>query len=232
MKNLNTVLLLLPSLIFSQIGINTTNPNAILDVYSQNMGVLLPRVNLLSYLDQNTVKSVYSTTVEESTLVYNYTTNQTLERNFYYWDGVKWKTFNEKQYQYTSKEGNYAGINAPYEIFLNNLNITFVAKYTGTYKARLTIHVKCSGTSVIDGFSDGTLYLYVGTDKKGKRVDLKNIKIGNNNILDKAYIEIDFPFEANAGDSKFIKVGYVPNSSNLSVHTIFHDSFLELEFKK
>jgi hypothetical protein len=57
MKRFLHILLLLPFLSFSQIGINTTTPNAssILDVTATNKGVLLPQINLQGLNDATTI---------------------------------------------------------------------------------------------------------------------------------------------------------------------------------
>jgi hypothetical protein len=75
---------------YAQVGIGTTtpNPNVILDIHSTNSGVLLPRVDL---------STISSTSMIESTILYN--TNETFSygKGFYYWDGTQWRPIDEKQ---------------------------------------------------------------------------------------------------------------------------------------
>lgn len=86
MKNhLLKILVLFPLVIFSQVGIGTTSPNAssILDVTATDKGVLVPRVAIA---DLNTAAPV--TAPVESLLVYNTTVGTGV--GFHYWDGAKW----------------------------------------------------------------------------------------------------------------------------------------------
>ena len=53
MKNFLSLLLIIPAISFSQVGVNTTTPNAMLDVQSTNNGVLIPIVALTSIIDGN-----------------------------------------------------------------------------------------------------------------------------------------------------------------------------------
>jgi hypothetical protein len=77
----------------AQVYINTTgtdgNASAMLDVDSNNKGILIPRVSLTSTSD---VTTIASPTI--SLMVYNTATAGTLSDSvvpgFYYWDGTKW----------------------------------------------------------------------------------------------------------------------------------------------
>lgn len=73
--------------IYAQVGIGTTSPDSssILDVYSSNKGMLLPRVKLNSTTDVSTVASPAT-----SLLVYNTNTFSDVTPGYYYWDGSKW----------------------------------------------------------------------------------------------------------------------------------------------
>ncbi|MCT8338682.1 hypothetical protein MG296_01320 [Flavobacteriaceae bacterium TK19130] len=86
-------LLLLPLLSFSQVGINTTSPapGSILDVESNDKGMLVPRVDIA---DLNTIAPVTGGSTE-SLLVYN--TNTTTGKGFYYWDGTRWVNLEETE---------------------------------------------------------------------------------------------------------------------------------------
>lgn len=90
MKNLLLLLLLIPLFTFSQVGINTTTPNAMLDVQSTNNGILIPRVQLTSILDNTTVVNPNSGPLPTSTLVYNNGSAGVAPNNviagFYYWN--------------------------------------------------------------------------------------------------------------------------------------------------
>lgn len=79
------LLLLYPILAFSQVGINTTNPNAQLDIQSTNQvspsntdGLLIPKVD--------TFPAVNPTIAQQGMLVYLTTTVGSNTSGFYYWD--------------------------------------------------------------------------------------------------------------------------------------------------
>ncbi|MBN8565979.1 MAG: hypothetical protein J0M25_04480 [Flavobacteriales bacterium] len=94
MKNLLYFIILLPFASFSQIGINTTLPNAMLDVSATNQGILLPRVALTSALDNVTVINPQGGAIATSTMVYNTSTAGVSPNNvipgYYYWNGSRW----------------------------------------------------------------------------------------------------------------------------------------------
>lgn len=93
MKNKNFcfyILIILPLILNAQVGINTLTPNSssILDIVSNNKGVLIPRVSLISSTDVTTIQNP-----ETSLIVYNLNTNADISPGFYYWESNKWVKF-------------------------------------------------------------------------------------------------------------------------------------------
>lgn len=90
MKNLIYLLLLIPIISFSQVGVNTTLPNAMLDVQSTSNGVLIPRVQLTSITDNATITNPAGGALITSTLVYNIApagvSPNDVVAGFYYWN--------------------------------------------------------------------------------------------------------------------------------------------------
>ncbi|HRG18585.1 MAG TPA: hypothetical protein PLP39_05815 [Flavobacterium lutivivi] len=90
------LILLIPFISIAQIGINTTNPNAMLEIQSTDNGVLIPRVQLTSVLDNSTVVNPAGGALITSTLVYNIAAAGTAPNDvvagFYYWNNniSKW----------------------------------------------------------------------------------------------------------------------------------------------
>lgn len=88
--------ILVYSLSYAQVGINTTSPNGatILDVVSNQKGILIPRLTDTdrdTYLADNDVLTVppagvVNASLTAGTLIFNTTTN-----NFQYWDGTLWR---------------------------------------------------------------------------------------------------------------------------------------------
>ncbi len=88
------LLFFFPMIVFAQVGINTTAPKAALDVESTNNGVLIPRVQLTSILDNTTIINPNTGPLITSTLVYNMAPAGVVPNNvipgFYYWNGSQW----------------------------------------------------------------------------------------------------------------------------------------------
>lgn len=88
------ILLFFPFFALAQVGVNTTMPNAALDVSSANHGLLIPRIALASATDIVNVVNPQGDALTASTLVYNTATagifpNQVVP-GFYYWNGSRW----------------------------------------------------------------------------------------------------------------------------------------------
>ena len=91
MKTKTTLLGLLVSstFLFSQVGIGTTSPNAssVLDITSNNKGVLMPRIALQSSTDQTTIPSPAT-----GLMVYNTGTGSLTYKGFVFWSGTEWRS--------------------------------------------------------------------------------------------------------------------------------------------
>jgi len=74
--------------ITAQVGIGTTNiDNGIaLEIDSNNSGILIPRISLLSNVDTATI----SGPLTNGTLIYNTTDNAIINEGFYYWQTSEW----------------------------------------------------------------------------------------------------------------------------------------------
>jgi len=92
MKNILFILLGIPLFIQAQIGVNTTTPNAMLDINSTTNGMLIPRVSLTSVLDNTTVVNPQGGALVTSTIVYNTAIAGVSPNNiipgFYYWNNT------------------------------------------------------------------------------------------------------------------------------------------------
>jgi hypothetical protein len=79
-------ILLINSLLYAQVGINTTTPigGSMLDITSTDKGILVPRIVID---DLNTIFPVVGGS-PESLLAYN--TSEITEKGYYYWNGAKW----------------------------------------------------------------------------------------------------------------------------------------------
>lgn len=128
MKKLLLVLLF-PIASFSQVGINTTTPNAssILDVTATDKGLLIPRISI-----PNLSAAAPVTSPATSLMVYN--TNATTGIGFYYWNGSVWTPFTGSTSHWT-KVGN--------DIYNNNTGNVGVGTLTPSTK----LHIETPGGS-------------------------------------------------------------------------------------
>lgn len=78
----------------AQMGLNTTNPQAALDVNAANEGMLMPRIALTDAADAATVTNPAGGALAVSTLIYNTATAglapNEVTPGFYYWNGSRW----------------------------------------------------------------------------------------------------------------------------------------------
>ncbi len=90
MKKVVFLFLISPILLFSQVGINTTTPEAILDLNSTSQGILIPRVALTELRVDLPVINPNGGDLENSTMVYNTQTINDVSTGFYYWETDHW----------------------------------------------------------------------------------------------------------------------------------------------
>ena len=83
-------LLTFSQFLIAQVGIGTVNPEARLDIFSTNSGILIPRVALTSITDASTVINPTGGTIAASTLVYNDSTGGLTPAGYYYWQNSQW----------------------------------------------------------------------------------------------------------------------------------------------
>ncbi len=84
------MLLFAPLFLHGQIGINTTSPEGILDIDSSTEGILIPRVALTDLKIEAPVLNPNGGDLENSTLVYNTQTINSVSPGYYYWETDQW----------------------------------------------------------------------------------------------------------------------------------------------
>lgn len=101
MNRITFIFLLFTGIAFSQVGINTENPDAssILEIYSTDKGVLIPRVELTGNQDTATISS-------PAIGLLVYVTGSHMTNGFYYWDGTEWVSIKGESNINWSLEGN------------------------------------------------------------------------------------------------------------------------------
>ncbi|RAR50441.1 tail fiber domain-containing protein [Flavobacterium lacus] len=116
-------------------GIGSSTPNALLDIDSNDKGVLIPRVILASANIAAPVANPNGGAILESTLVYNTATSGVSPNNvypgFYYWNGTRWVRFNvdgENNPTYYTAVGTFDSFSFSSFTTLSQMTITFTPK--------------------------------------------------------------------------------------------------------
>ena len=158
MKKTMLVLLLIPFISWAQVGVNTSTPNGMLDVQSTNSGILIPRVQLTTIIDNTTVINPSGGALTTSTLVYNIAPSGTdedfIDVGFHYWDNIagRWIPIARSDYDWI-KEGTLI---APTSITDNMFHLGDVAigKNTANYPLDIESSTKQIGikTSITGNF--------------------------------------------------------------------------------
>lgn len=108
-----SILLFTTTLFYAQVGIGTTEPGegAMLDVDSDNSGILIPRVELTA---TNSSTPIAAPTPEIGLMVFNTVTINDVTPGFYYWNGAAWERMASgasKDWALTGNEGTTPGTN-------------------------------------------------------------------------------------------------------------------------
>jgi len=91
MKKILYILSFFPFILYSQVGINTVNPSASLDVVSSKHGVLFPRLELEFLIQELPVTNPNGGSIEEGTMVFNTATVNDVYPGYYYWQDNRWR---------------------------------------------------------------------------------------------------------------------------------------------
>lgn len=150
-KSIYTILL--SSILFmsysnAQIGIGTTTPNGILELKSDTLGLVLPKVSLTK---SNLAAPVINPTLgvlPVGTVVYNVNTtfsgSYDVSPGIYMWNGTDWINEFPKKHAQIFKQDIITPLrtrsNEGYLDVTDLVNKTFVARYTGTYKIELSVN--------------------------------------------------------------------------------------------
>ncbi|MBL0012642.1 MAG: hypothetical protein IPP30_02480 [Flavobacterium sp.] len=211
MRTLLTFFVFLPFLSFAQVGVNTTTPNAALDIQSTNNGVLIPRVQLTDALDIATVVNPAGGVLAKSTLVYNIGSSGIAPDNvidgFYYWNGIRWipiagnATGDDDWYENGTTTAPNAisdnmhhlgkvaigtatpSTNAAFQVELGTSNTDGVL-YTGTFNATATVPNLGAGTRMMffPGKNAFRAGSVTGTEWDNTNVGVNSVAMGRNTI--------------------------------------------------
>ncbi len=137
------------SLAYSQVGINTINPNesAILDISSSNQGVLFPRMDLGILTEAAPVNNP-----QESLMVWNTdAANGGMSKGFYYWD-KEWKPFGSHSSSELTGVFGKLTLNSDINSSLNRYNSTFLTSPSSGSSSGVTLNNAQSAMRVqVDG---------------------------------------------------------------------------------
>lgn len=168
---------------FSQVGIGTSNPNAALDISSNNQGLLAPRIALTASNLALPVINPNGGALVNGTLVFNTTTAGVFPNNvipgYYYWNGTQWlllKSQNSSSNPDWSLNGN-SGTNAAINFIGTTDNIDFVLKRNNLISGNLTTSNTSFGVEALSNSSITALRtVAIGVNS------LKNLTTGSDNV--------------------------------------------------
>lgn len=129
---------------WSQVGIGTTSPDAVLDIVSSNSGILLPRIALSSSVDASSVLNPKGDPLTISTLVWNTGLGGLTPAGYYYWQNNQWNLIsssNQKQVHFGKILVSAAGVVNVTGLGFTPTSIEFIAinraqgYNTGTYRS-------------------------------------------------------------------------------------------------
>ena len=169
MKYLALTIFLISNVSFSQVGVNTTNPNAMLDVNSSTTGILIPRVELVLTTQELPVTNPETGGLINSTLVYNTATINDVQPGFYYWKDIRWVPLisNPQTLNFTSITlPSPSGTNEDIDFLLNTTNYN--------YNVFRVVHSGAELGGITAGGHGRIIYLY-----NGNSTDLKILAESN-----------------------------------------------------
>lgn len=136
---------LTPIVLHSQVGINTTTPHGILDVHSNNQGIVLPRIALSSKIIELPVLNPQGGSIVVGTVVYNTAITSGINAVFpgiYVWTGTEWQNkFTKKQTEIFKQTDFFQpASNGGVQNVPQLTGKTFTADYSGQYKIEVSVN--------------------------------------------------------------------------------------------
>jgi hypothetical protein len=145
--------LLVSTLNYGQVGIQTTSPKGVLDIEATNRGLIYPVVALAN-INTQTITNPNGGNIVAGTTVYNTATTaigvNSVYPGIYIWDGAKWVPQFEKRdrriyFQNSDLRTGSNDLTNPVSgnqavSFNTASNYPFVPKYTGKYKVELIVN--------------------------------------------------------------------------------------------
>ena len=123
---------------FAQVGVNTTTPNAMLDVNSATNGVLISRIALTGSNVAAPVVNPQGGAVAISTLIYNTSTvtgANSVSPGYYYWNGTLWISLSGATTSDWKLNGNSATTNPASPAIYGTSTIASIENFIGTTDA-------------------------------------------------------------------------------------------------
>lgn len=161
---------LITSFSFAQVGINTSNPDGMLDLTSTTQGILLPRVELVITSQELPITNPLGGTLEDGTWVYNTATINDVTPGYYYWETDRWNqlTSAPEIFRFTTVTLPIpAGTNEDADFLLDTTNYS--------YSVFRIIHSGGILGGITNGIHGRVIYLYNGHSNK----DLKLLSQSN-----------------------------------------------------
>ncbi len=155
MRKLPLIVFLLSCMSYAQVGIQTTDPQGVLDVESTTEGILIPRVALVETTQQAPVLNPRGGNLANGTLVYNTARVNDVFPGFYYWKDIRWQPL--------ISDGqilNFTSVTLPSPSGTNN-NADFLLGTTNYFfNVFRIVHSGAELGGIIDGQHGRIIYIY------------------------------------------------------------------------
>ncbi len=189
-----SIVLLLSLSGFTQIGINTTTPNAMLDVSSATNGFLIPRIALTADNVAAPVVNPQGGALPVSTLIYNTAIVAGVNGvapGYYYWNGSLWIPFSSSTSNDWKLDGNTSTTNPTNPLTYGTSTILAAENFIGTTDASDVVigtntiervRIKKASGNIGIGIASPSNRLHVVTNIAGTAATFsENLVVGNSN---------------------------------------------------
>ena len=235
------IILFLSFSLNAQVGIGTTSPNGALDIDSANNGLLIPRVALTDL----TTLTVLTPTASE--MVYNTTSNGTVEPGYYYlFDNgatLEWVRFGGSGWLLDGNTGvtasSFMGSLNDADVFFRRFNLpagrigeTNTSYGLGALAVNTNTNNVAFGTNALGASINGVESVAIGSNAlsgttafgANAAVGYANIAIGYNTLTSIApgndNVALGYEAAMNNTGSKFIAIGYRAGTNNNALDNI------------
>lgn len=231
---MKTLFLLFPLFAFSQIGVNTSTPDAGIDLNIPDTGIKFPEVLLLHLGDRTTIKSNNNGFTKRGTVVFNIANSngrEGIKTGMYYFDGITWRLMGDKEdYDFRTQTVRKSINNFGNFLNISELNMVFVSDWTGSYKVTASMFIASEGREETMSIGRGKIEILKGNTVIASQI-IETMSYQDALIYKQFTLSIDI--NLNKEEYYLYSVRFTPLQNIKNCEGFYlKDSRLEIEFKK